>query len=546
MSRITLARLRHMSRHEGRWRAKEALHRLGERIDARTQSAQWNRRHFLSLLTNSARDRCASEASGDDWVDVQRALAAHISERPARFVLDPSSALALRKRVLTRWPGVSHDATDRAERLLRGRYDFLGYRGVRCTSDGRIDWHMDPIHNRRAPRIFYADVPYLSPEIGDHKIIWELNRHQHWLQLGRAAWLSGDARYATAIVTQLDEWLLQNPPLIGINWASMLEVALRGISWTCALHFLLGQHRCGSWELEVGHSSWLIDMLVALDRQMTHVERHLSYYFSPNTHLTGEALALYVVGTALPELAASERWVRTGRSVLLAEIDNQILSDGGHVERSTHYQRYTLDFYLLATLTARRAGDEVTARRLANASSRLADFTLAIADSQGRLPLIGDDDGGMLWPITGRACNDVRDSLALAAVIMLAGSLSLREIVTNQAGYWWGVIPQWYIFLQPIGVVIYMVAGVAETNRAPFDFPEAEQELVAGYHTEYSSMSFAMFFLAEYINMVTVSALATSMYLGGWLGPFLPDWLGWIWFLAKVFAIHESADAALA
>jgi NADH-quinone oxidoreductase subunit H len=127
--------------------------------------------------------------------------------------------------------------------------------------------------------------------------------------------------------------------------------------------------------------------------------------------------------------------------------------------------------------------------------------------------------------------------LSLAAVVMLAGSLSLREIVTNQSGYWLYVIPKWYIFLQPIGFLIYMTAGVAETNRAPFDFPEAEQELVAGYHTEYSSMSFALFFMAEYINMVTVSAVATSLYLGGWLGPFLPDWLGWLWFLLKVFLL---------
>ncbi len=127
--------------------------------------------------------------------------------------------------------------------------------------------------------------------------------------------------------------------------------------------------------------------------------------------------------------------------------------------------------------------------------------------------------------------------LALAAVIMLAGSLSLRDIVLAQSGAWWGFIPKWYIFLQPLGFLIYMTAGVAETNRAPFDFPEAEQELVAGYHTEYSSMSFALFFLAEYINMVTVSAVATSLYLGGWLGPFLPDWLGWLWFLLKVFLL---------
>jgi NADH-quinone oxidoreductase subunit H len=127
--------------------------------------------------------------------------------------------------------------------------------------------------------------------------------------------------------------------------------------------------------------------------------------------------------------------------------------------------------------------------------------------------------------------------LALAAVVLLAGSMSLREIVNDQTGYWWYVIPKWYVFLQPLGFLIYMTAGVAETNRAPFDFPEAEQELVAGYHTEYSSMSFALFFMAEYINMVTVSAVATSLFLGGWLGPFLPEWLGWIWFMVKVLLL---------
>ena len=127
--------------------------------------------------------------------------------------------------------------------------------------------------------------------------------------------------------------------------------------------------------------------------------------------------------------------------------------------------------------------------------------------------------------------------LSFAAVIMLAGSLSLSEIVDGQSGYWFGFIPKWYLFVQPVGFMIFLTAGVAETNRAPFDFPEAEQELVAGYHTEYSSMSFALFFLAEYINMVTVSAVATDLFLGGWHGPFLPEWLGWVWFLIKVFAL---------
>src|SRR5216684_4665357 len=127
--------------------------------------------------------------------------------------------------------------------------------------------------------------------------------------------------------------------------------------------------------------------------------------------------------------------------------------------------------------------------------------------------------------------------LALAAVLLVGNSLSLTEMVNGQRGTWLGFIPHWFVFVQPLGFLIYMTAGIAETNRAPFDFPEAEQELVAGYHTEYSSMSFAMFFLAEYINMVTVSAVATDLFLGGWHGPFLPVSLGWIWFLIKVGAI---------
>ncbi len=127
---------------------------------------------------------------------------------------------------------------------------------------------------------------------------------------------------------------------------------------------------------------------------------------------------------------------------------------------------------------------------------------------------------------------------ALAAVLILGNSLSLTDIVNQQAGYWHlagiPIAPKWFLIPQLVGFFVYMTAGVAETNRAPFDFPEAEQELVAGYHTEYSSMGFALFFLAEYINMVTVSAVATDLYLGGWHTPFIPDSIGWVGWLLKV------------
>jgi NADH-quinone oxidoreductase subunit H len=129
--------------------------------------------------------------------------------------------------------------------------------------------------------------------------------------------------------------------------------------------------------------------------------------------------------------------------------------------------------------------------------------------------------------------------MALVGVLLLSGSLSLRSIVESQSGTYWGFIPRWNVFPQFVAFVCYLIAAIAETNRLPFDLPEAETELVAGYHTEYSSMKFAMFFLAEYANMVTVSCLATVLFFGGWQGPvFGPDWLQMLlpllWFSLKV------------
>ncbi len=119
-------------------------------------------------------------------------------------------------------------------------------------------------------------------------------------------------------------------------------------------------------------------------------------------------------------------------------------------------------------------------------------------------------------------------SLGVVGVLLLAGSLSLRQIVQAQAGYYWGFLPRWNLFHGPwpqlVGFLVYLTAAFAETNRVPFDLPEAETELVAGFHTEYSSMKFSMFFMAEYANMITVSCLATVLFLGGWQPPLPASW----------------------
>jgi len=131
-------------------------------------------------------------------------------------------------------------------------------------------------------------------------------------------------------------------------------------------------------------------------------------------------------------------------------------------------------------------------------------------------------------------------TLSVVGVLMIANTLSLAQLVESQHGRWFGFIPRWNIFLQPVAFLVYVCSAIAETNRLPFDLAESEQELVGGWHTEYSSLKFAMFMLAEYANMVTVSALATILFLGGWSGPrFGPFWLQaglpTFWFVLKIF-----------
>lgn len=182
------------------------------------------------------------------------------------------------------------------------------------------------------------------------------------------------------------------------------------------------------------------------------------------------------------------------------------------------------------------------------AMSSMAVYAVVLAgwSSGSKYPLIGGIRA------TAQAISyEAAMGLAMIAVVMFTatqgdgGTLSLAEIVARQDGSWAGIVPRWNVFPQVVAFVIFMIAIVAETNRAPFDLVEAEQEIVGGYHTEYSGMRFAMFFLAEYVNIFSMSAVAATLFLGGWNGP---TWEGTlpavisailptVWFLLKTYFI---------
>jgi hypothetical protein len=420
-------RLVAMDGDELRFRISCHARKIVDQARCAIATPQWDRASLGRILDSSASPHVAAAcetARRRDFLAAHRSLAAHFQARRSRWPLNAAARSDIVSEIIQRFPRAREDALARGRRIADGRFDLLGYRDVPYGSPP--DWQLDAIHGRRPPRVFWASLRYLDPACGDHKVIWEINRHQHWIALGRAFWLSGDARYRAVFVRELQSWIAANPPLTGINWASMLELALRTISWTWAIEFF-----CHG--ADADREPWLVDLLVALDRQLQHVANNLSRYFSPNTHLSGEALALYVVSLALPELRRSCERAAIGRDVLVAEASRQIRADGGHVELSAHYHRYSTDFYLLALLVARASLDSA-AEIFEHASRLQAEYLRTISDDHGQLPLIGDDDGGQLSGWCGTRPADASVTLGIAASALRDSALAVTA--PSEEVYW--------------------------------------------------------------------------------------------------------------
>jgi hypothetical protein len=200
-----------------------------------------------------------------------------------------------------------------------------------------------------------------------------------------------------------------NPPGFGVNWSSSLEVAMRMISWCWALNLFRG---AAAFAPEL-----FLQMLAWIQVHARYVERNLSRYFSPNTHLTGEALGLFYAGTLLPELDGAERWKELGREILVAELERQVLPGGVYFEQSTRYQYYTVEMYQHFLILAERNHVRVPAS-VRNCLRRMVEFLLQVRRPDGTVPQIGDADGGWLLPLVRREPGDYRGLFATVAVLL--------------------------------------------------------------------------------------------------------------------------------
>jgi hypothetical protein len=349
---------------------------------------------FMTLI--QSRGRSAAELLNHFRGRIEETFFASFADQPA-----------IVEELQRRFPKHVDHLIVQARRMEEGRFDLLGLRDLFFGSP--VDWHLEPLSGKRSPLVHWSEIGELDAGItGDKKITWELNRHQHFITLGRAYWITRDERHAELFVSHLVSWMDSNPPTLGLNWLSSLEVAFRSISWLWAFAFFKNSPQLTP--------DIFLRFLKYLYLHARHLEKYLSTYSSPNTHLTGEALGLFYLGSLLPEFRDASRWRNTAQNILLEQLPRHVQPDGVYFEQSSYYHRYTVDFYTHFFILAQQAG-ETYAPVIAEHLQKLLDHLMYITRPDGTSPIFGDDDGGKLLRFDCPRPNDFRAALSTGAAL---------------------------------------------------------------------------------------------------------------------------------
>jgi heparinase II/III-like protein len=324
-------------------------------------------------------------------------------------------------------PHEAEALVEEADEICRHRFRLLGFENLDYGAE--IDWHLDAVHGKRTPLIPWFKIDFLDfAQAGDHKVTWELNRHQHLVTLAKAWLLSRQDKYAHEAIAQWYSWQRANPYPLGVNWASSLEVAFRSLSWLWLRHLLAS--------CPILSASFGKDLLRAQALNGRHIHQYLSTYFSPNTHLLGEAVALFFIGTLSPEISAAGKWKEQGWRIIQQEAQRQVQPDGVYFEQSLYYHVYALDLLLHARLLASRNGVESPAG-FDDILGKMLGAVRALAQV-GPPDGFGDDDGGRVFNPRRNRAEHMTDPLAIGATLFHSEGSRSNAALTEEAIWLFG------------------------------------------------------------------------------------------------------------
>ena len=278
-----------------------------------------------------------------------------------------------------------------ANRIIAGEFDIFA---LRCVKLGYLPrWNRDPKTGVEAPLRFGKLLDYRNPRlVGNIKYLWELNRHLHLVTLAQAYAISRDARYCYMIRQHLETWFASCPYLMGPNWSSALESAIRLINWSATWQLLGGAH--ASIFADAEGARFRRHWLKSVYQHARFIRGHLSLYSSANNHLVGEAAGLYVAALSWPHWSETHGWLAEGAAILEREVQLQNAPDGVNREQAVAYQQFELDL-LLAPLLAARANGKTFSRAFESRIEAMIEYLAAIIDAGGNIPMFGDSDDGI-------------------------------------------------------------------------------------------------------------------------------------------------------
>jgi uncharacterized heparinase superfamily protein len=318
----------------------------------------------------------------------------------------------------------------RAQEILGHRYTFFAFEARAFHIPLR--WNRDELTGIEAPLEYGMHLDYRDPsKVGNIKYSWEINRHQHLVELAKAYCVTGEEVYAEALAEQVGTWIDQCPHPFGVNWASTLEVAMRLISWTCSMD-LLAMSR-GEW-LRTHREFWR-SWVCSSYEHLTFIRSHLSGHSSANNHLLGELCGLFV-GALSFTFRESPQWLATAVAGLEREAERQVWPDGVNKEQATAYHCYVFTLLALPMILGSRNGFSFS-QAYADRLERMAEYVAAIISRDGELPRIGDDDEGrvlILDPV--RVDRPARSLLATAAALFERADFRDLSSGFDEQSYW--------------------------------------------------------------------------------------------------------------
>jgi hypothetical protein len=355
-------------------------------------------------------------------------VAAHIRERREPRLLPGLSDLPQTVEVIQQFYPDTVEATRRqAHEICRHRIRLFDH----TTHFGpRIDWHSDPRSGQRWPMAHYTKVPLRLGSGADVRQVWELNRLQHLVALGRAYALTSDEHYASEFLLQLASWVEANPPRFGVNWTVAMEVALRAVNLIAAFELFLASPQMTDEAIAL-----MLKLMLAHGR---FIRANLEYsHRTPSNHYLSDLMGLFAIGVTMPDLAESRAWVSFSAPRLLNELHRQVHRDGVSYEGSIAYHRLVTEIFALFFSLSAAGGMELPGQSWERLEA-MFDFVRAYIKPDGTAPLIGDADDGRLLRFKEREPADHAYLLSIATVLLENETFKLSSRIDEEAVWWFG------------------------------------------------------------------------------------------------------------